>query len=131
MTFEGDGTFRLEGAGAEIAGPAHTAVELDNDGTIEGAGKIGGDDRHFVLVNERSGVIDASGSRRSSSTTTAPEARNSQPSNAVINTGMIEATGHGGLTIDNTTISNATDAAHDTGVVVLQARTSLSITRPS
>ncbi len=40
---------------------------------------------------------------------------------------MIEATGHGGLTIDNTTISNATDAAHDTGQVDVLARSRITL----
>ena len=75
VTFEGAGTFKLEGAHAEITGKAHGPVELDNDGTISGAGKIGAGDQHFVLVNERAGTIDASGQRGLSlSTTTAPKA---------------------------------------------------------
>ncbi len=111
IAFEGQGTFKLEGAGAEITGESNTRVELDNFGTISGEGKIGADDRHFLLDNESSGVIDASGKRALIIDNDSRGSAGSQPGNAVINTGMMEATGHGGLTIDNTTISNATDAA--------------------
>ena len=117
VTFEGAGTFKLEGAHAEITGKALGPVELDNDGTISGAGNIGAGDQHFVLVNERSGTIDASGQRALIIDNNSPESASTQPGNAVINTGTIEATGAGGLTIENTTISNATHAAHDTGLI--------------
>ena len=45
---------------AEIVGGSQPA-ELDNFGTITGAGNIGGGDPNFLLVNEQSGIIDASG----------------------------------------------------------------------
>ena len=117
VTFEGAGTFRLAGAHAEITGQAHGPVELDNDGTISGAGKIGAGDQHFVLVNERSGTIDASGQQALIIDNDSPERASRPPGNAIINTGTIEATGAGGLTIENTTISNATHAAHATGLI--------------
>ena len=117
VTFEGPGTFKLEGAHTEITGKALRPVELDNDGTISGAGNIGGGDQHFVLVNERSGTIDASGQRALIIDNDSPYSASTQPGNAIINTGAIEATGAGGLTIENTTIVDATDAAHDTGLI--------------
>ena len=117
VTFEGPGTFKLEGAHVEITGKALRPVELDNDGTISGAGNIGGGDQHFVLVNERSGTIDASGLRALVIDNDSPEGASKQPGNAVINAGTIEATGAGGLTIENTTIVDATDPAHDTGLI--------------
>ncbi len=58
---------------------------------------------------------------------TAPEAASAPPSNAVINTGIVEATGSGGLAIVNTTISNASDAAHNTGVVEVAAGSQITL----
>ena len=118
VRFEGDGTFELHGQ-ATIAGAAH--AELDNFGTIAGAGNIGGGNQNFVLVNEQSGTIDANGQLTLTIDNDSPGSAGTQPSNAVINTGTIEATGIGGLTIVNTTISNASDAAHNTGIVEVAA----------
>ena len=59
VTFEGQGSFELHNQ-AKIVGGSQGA-ELDNFGTIAGAGNIGGGDPNFVLVNEPSGIIDASG----------------------------------------------------------------------
>ena len=109
------GPFKLEGAGAEITGKSSQRVGLDNFSTISGEGKIGAGDRHFLLDNEGSGVIDATGQRALIIDNNSPGSAGTQPGNAVINTGLIEASGVGGLTIENTTISNATNAAHDTG----------------
>ena len=116
VTLEGTGIFKLEGADTITAKPNRSG-ELDNDGTIIGAGNIGGGDQHFLLVNERSGTIDASGQRALIIDNDSPYGGSTQPSNAIINTGAIEATGAGGLTIENTTIVDATDAAHDTGLI--------------
>ena len=55
VTFEGGGTFKLEGTRAELVGEAHTHVELDNYSNIAGSGTIGAG--QMVLVND--GVIDA------------------------------------------------------------------------
>ena len=113
VTFEGQGRFELHHQAAIVGGSQH--AELDNFGTIAGAGNIGGGDANFVLVNELPGTIDASGQRTLTIDNDSPGTAGTQPGNAVINTGTIEATGSGGLTIENTTISNATEAAHDTG----------------
>ena len=126
-TFEGDGTFKLASTGAGIAGAAGDAVELVNDGTIAGAGHLGGGDRRFVLVNKQSGVIDASGPRALIIDNHSPGSASTQPANAVINTGLIEATGRGGLTIDNTTISNSFGAGHDTGQIEVFARSHITL----
>jgi len=126
VTFKGQGTFTLGGAGAEVVGQGHT-VELDNFGTITGAGNIGGDDQHFMLVNEQSGTIDANGQLTLTIDNDSPGSADTQPSNAVINTGTIEATGIGGLAIVNTTISNASDAAHNTGIVEVASGSQIAL----
>ena len=81
---------------------------LDNVNTlIAGGGNIGAGDPSFLLINEASGVINASG-------TTALVIDNDSPAtdnfaiNEIVNSGTIEATGSGGLTIENTTIDNST-----------------------
>jgi hypothetical protein len=127
VTFEGEGKFKLTGADPEIVGKGNAAAELDNDGTISGGGKIGDGDEHFALVNEASGVIDATGHRALIIDNDSPGSASTQPGNAVINTGLIEARGVGGLTIENTTISNATNAAHDTGRVDVLANSQITL----
>ena len=127
VRFEGTGPFKLEGAGAEITGESNTRVGLDNFSTISGEGKIGAGDRHFLLDNEGSGVIDATGQRALIIDNNSPGSAGTQPGNAVINTGLIEASGVGGLTIENTTISNATNAAHDTGHIRVFAESQITL----
>ena len=87
---------------------ASSGGTLDNVNTmIAGAGNIGAGDPSFLLINEASGVINASG-------TTALVIDNDSPAtdnfaiNEIVNSGTIEATGSGGLTIENTTIDNST-----------------------
>ena len=123
VTFEGRGTFELHHM-AEIVGGSQPA-ELDNFGTIAGAGNIGGGDQHFVLVNEQSGVVDASGRLTLIIDNDSPGTASAPPSNAVINAGVIEATGSGGLTIENTTINNG--AAAGTGHVNVFAGSQINL----
>ncbi len=113
VTFKGQGPFELHHT-AEIVGGSQPA-ELDNFGTITGAGNIGDGDQHFVLVNERSGMVDASGRLTLIIDNDSPRTASAPPSNAIINAGVIEATGSGGLTIENTTINDS--AAAGTGHV--------------
>ena len=54
ITFQGCGTFTLDGPGAKIIGDTGT---LDNLGTIDGAGTIGSCDGALWLIND--GIIDA------------------------------------------------------------------------
>ena len=54
VTFQGCGTFTLDGPGAKIIGDTGT---LDNLGTIDGAGTIGSCDGALSLIND--GIIDA------------------------------------------------------------------------
>ncbi len=80
-----------------------------------------------MLVNEQSGTIDANGQLTLTIDNDSPGSADTQPSNAVINTGTIEATGIGGLAIVNTTISNASDAAHNTGIVEVAAGSQITL----
>ena len=123
VTFKGQGTFELHHT-AEIVGGSQPA-ELDNFGTITGAGNIGRGDQHFVLVNEQSGTINASGRQTLIIDNDSPGTASAPPSNAVINAGVIEATGSGGLTIENTTINNS--AAAGTGHVNVFAGSQINL----
>ena len=123
VTFKGQGSFELHHT-AEIVGGSQPA-ELDNFGTITGAGNIGRGDQHFVLVNEQSGTIDASGRLTLIIDNDSPGTASAPPSNAVINAGVIEATGSGGLTIENTTINNS--AAAGTGHVNVFAGSQINL----
>ena len=125
VTFEGQGSFELHHA-AEIVGGSQPA-ELDNFGTITGAGNIGGGDPNFLLVNEQSGIINASGNQTLTIDNDSPGSASAPPSNAVINTGTIEATGSGGLTIENTTINNSAGAGPDTGHVNVLAGSHINL----
>ncbi|MGB7102285.1 MAG: hypothetical protein WBD95_26430, partial [Xanthobacteraceae bacterium] len=124
VTFEGDGTFELHRHATIVGG---SQAELDNYGTISGAGNIGGGDPSFVLVNEQSGIINANGRLTLTIDNDSPGSASAPPRNAVINTGTIEATGSGGLTIVNTTISNASDARHNTGIVEVAAASQITL----
>ena len=124
VTFEGDGTFELHRHATIVGG---SQAELDNYGAIIGAGNIGGGDQNFLLVNEQSGIINADGRLTLTIDNDSPGSASAQPSNAVINTGIVEATGSGGLAIVNTTISNASDAAHNTGVVEVAAGSQITL----
>jgi len=66
---------------------------LDNlDDTISGAGRIGdAADTHLTLINDSSGVINANASK----------ALTIKTGNAVINNGIMEATGSGGLHVED------------------------------
>ena len=75
-----------------VAGSTLTNVSS----TISGAGLIGGN--NLFLVNDKAGVIDATGTNALTLAT----------SNTVTNTGLIEATGAGGLLIRSSTIDDST-----------------------
>ncbi len=124
VTFEGDGTFELHRHATLVGG---SQAELDNYGTISGAGNIGGGDPNFLLVNEPSGIINADGRLTLTIDNDSAGSASNRSSNAVINTGIVEATGSGGLAIVNTTISNASDAAHNTGVVEVAAGSQITL----
>ncbi|HEY5106982.1 MAG TPA: Ig-like domain-containing protein [Caulobacteraceae bacterium] len=98
-TLNGYGQVTLtDNAGNQIEASGTGAVTLTNvNNTISGAGHLG--DANLTLDNEASGVIDASGFNNPLIIDTG--------ANAVINTGLIEATGAGGLTIHGTTVDNA------------------------
>ncbi len=113
VTFEGGGTFKLEGAGAEIVGDAGM---LDNYSTIVGAGQIGND--NLILVNEPSstdpnhsaGVIDADVAHQKLIIDTG--------GNPVTNGGLLEATDQGILVLDSAVDNSGTIQAHDGTIIV-------------
>ena len=127
------GTVRASKATARFQLHRHATIvggsqaERDNYGTISGAGNIGGGDPNFLLVNQQSGTINADGRLTLTIDNDSAGSASNRPSNAVINTGIIEATGSGGLAIVNTTISNASDAAHNTGVVEVAAGSQITL----
>jgi hypothetical protein len=108
---EGSGQIVMsDNAGNEIdASAAATFTNLA--GTISGAGTIGGGG--LVLVNGATGVIDATGTANALVLDTG--------ANSIANSGIIEATGLGGLTID----SNVRNAA--TGKIELLDGASMSL----
>ncbi len=96
VTLTGGGSIVLsDNGGNYILGTTGTNV-LDNvDNTISGGGHLG--NGQLTLINAASGTIDANASNTLTLTT----------GNTVTNTGLIEATGPGGLVIQADTISNA------------------------
>jgi len=113
VTLEGCAPVVLSGNCAVISG-AWGGGTLYNNATISGYGEIGAGDCNFILVND--GKIDADG--HSGQTLVidndSPATGNFAP-NEMINAGTIEATGCGGLIIENTTIDNSSfDPSTDT-----------------
>ena len=107
VTFEGGGSFALNGASAAIVGESGVTVTLDNLGTISGSGDIGAGDALFLLTNESSGHINANGASALVLDNDSPAVDNFAV-DAMVNAGQIIATGTGGLAIVNTTIVNST-----------------------
>jgi hypothetical protein len=105
LTISGSGAI-LNGAGAvvlddasnnTITGVGAAATLTNVNDTISGAGQLG--NGALTLINESKGVIDASASVNALVLNTSGE--------AVVNDGLIEATGAGGLIISSTTVNNA------------------------
>ncbi len=109
VTLEGGGTVTLSDSSENfIVSDGSTALLTNVDNTISGAGTIGDSaDALFTLVNEQSGVIDATGTNALVIDNDSPATGN-YAVNEIVNSGTIEATGTGGLTIENTTIDNST-----------------------
>ena len=109
-TLEGGGAVTLTDNGNNSILGATGATTLTNvNNTISGAGNLG--DGQMTLVNEAGGVIDANGANAIILDTSGE---------TVTNAGLIEATGAGGLTIQNTEVNNSTvgTIVVDTGSVV-------------
>lgn len=88
----GSETVTLSGVGGFITGGTGDASVLDNvDNTISGAGVFGSGDETFVVFNEVNGVINANGSQLLKIDTN---------HETVVNFGLIETTGAGGLKVD-------------------------------
>ena len=81
-----------------IVGTAATDTLTNTDNTISGAGQLG--NGQLTLVNQASGVIDATGAANALVLNTS--------GHAVTNAGLIEATGAAGLTITSTTVDGST-----------------------
>ena len=94
---KGLGRIMLGDAAANAILSNGAAATLTNQTTIAGSGVIG--DSFLTLVNAVGGIIDATGTAASLTITGA---------HAASNYGLIEATGSAGLTIANTTITEAT-----------------------
>ncbi len=128
------GNVTLEGGNGSSTGPGQVvlsdfsknsivsdgsmAVLTNVDNTISGAGTIGDTaDALFTLVNEQYGVIDANGTTHALVIDNDSPATNNFALNEIVNAGLIDATGTGGLTNENTTIDNSTfDPSTGTGV---------------
>ncbi len=99
----------------QVAGGA-AAVTLTNvDNTISGAGLIGSPT--LTLINQKAGVIDATGINALTLNTGA---------NTIANAGLIETTGAGGLTIASATSNTGTLLAHTGTLTVAGSLTNLS-----
>ena len=122
VTLQGGGQVLLSDyAENVISSDGSDAAVLTNvDNTISGAGTIGDvTGSLFTLINDPGGTIDAGTNAINSTGTNAlviandsPMSGDTVPSNAVVNEGLIEATGSGGLAIVNSTINNAGVDAH-------------------
>lgn len=96
-TLMGGGLVTLSNSGFNrIAGAVSTAILTNVDNTISGGGQLGG--AILTLVNGAKGVINA---------TTATALTLNTKGAAVTNSGLIEATGAGGLSIVSTTVNDA------------------------
>ena len=96
-TLTGKGTITLSAnGGAALDGVSSTATLTNVDDTIDGAGQLGAG--ALTLINQAAGIIDADG----------PAAMILNTSGATVtNNGLIEATGAGGLTIQNTVVDGS------------------------
>jgi hypothetical protein len=104
-TLSGKGKVNLSSNGENRIYGATTASTLTNvDNTIQGGGQIGAG--QLTLVNEAAGVINANSATGL--------VINVGPA-AVANSGLIEATGAGGLTILNSTMDDSTGGALTAG----------------
>ena len=94
VALSGGGKLTLsDNANNYIFGNASTFVLTNVDNTISGAGQIG--DGQMTLVNQSKGVIDATGTNALIINTGA---------NVVVNSGLLEDTGKGGLVIAGSTV---------------------------
>ena len=115
VTFTG-GTVTLSDNAQNAILSNGTAATLINYDGISGAGAIGHGDALFTLINEQGSTIDATGTIALIIDNDSPAVGNFAL-NEIVNSGTIEATGSGGLTIENTTIDNSTyDPTTGTGV---------------
>jgi hypothetical protein len=111
-TLKGSGHVTLAGASI-LASGATTSFTLTNAQTITGTGSIGNGDHTLKLANGAGAMINASGT----------SALTINTGNAVTNSGTMEATGAGGLTIDDAVTNSATIAANGGKVTIVGSLT--------
>ena len=110
------GSFTLaDNTGTAIVSNGSAAQLINNRGTIVGAGTIG--DANLSIVNRSSAIIDAAGANALTLTGA-----------GFSNAGLIEATGPGGLTVRNTTLTNSTAIDAASGTVFAAAGSSVTLT---
>jgi hypothetical protein len=107
-TVKGSGHVTLAGSSILAVG-ATTSFTLTNSETIAGTGSIGNGDHKLKLANSAGATINANGT----------SALTINTGNAVTNSGTMEATGVGGLTIDDAVTNSATIAANGGKVTIL------------
>ncbi len=105
VTLEGGGKVTLNNnADNRIYGNNGSFQLVNVDNTISGAGQLGAG--QLALINQAKGVIVAN---------QATALTLSTGGNLVVNTGLLEDTGKGGLVISNTTVDNASGTIEATG----------------
>jgi len=95
-----------------ISGSSATATLTNVNNTISGSGQLG--NGSMTLINDSAGVIDASGTNNALVLNTSGE--------VVTNSGLIEATGAGGLDINSTTVNGSSG-----GVILAAAGSHVSL----
>jgi hypothetical protein len=111
-TLKGSGQVTLAGASILASGTTKSFT-LTNSETIAGTGSIGNGDHTLKLANGAGAMINANGA----------SALVINTGNAVTNSGTMEATGAGGLTIDDAVTNSATLAAHGGKVTIVGSLT--------
>jgi len=110
----GAGTLILSDDTGNIVTGVAAGGKLTNDVTISGAGYIGDTSAYagaLTLVNDASGVIDATGAKPLTIDTAA----------TVVNHGLIEATGAGGLVIESNVTNSGIIAVQDSSNVTINS----------
>jgi hypothetical protein len=99
VTLSGGGQVKLSSFGSNFVQSANDGLNVlvNQDNTITGAGQLG--NRNLTFVNAPTGIVNANLSN--------PLVLNTHYSPPAVNQGLLESTTIGGLTIQNTTVSNS------------------------
>jgi hypothetical protein len=111
-TLKGSGKVTLAGSSILASGTTKSFT-LTNAETIAGTGSIGNGDHTLKLANSAGAMINANGT----------SALTIDTGNAVINSGTMEATGAGGLIVDDAVTNSATIAANGGKVTIVGSLT--------